>query len=127
MRNLMWMGALVALVGCGDKDSGDSAGDVTGEDFQAFVDANCAGCHTGGGANGGLALDDAVGSTVDVASAGLPSMVLVSPGSLDDSYLWHKLNDTQIDAGGTGDVMPTTGVLDDLSVVEDWILAGAPE
>jgi mono/diheme cytochrome c family protein len=125
MRTVMWTMALVGLMGCGEGD--ESAAEVSGADFQAFVDDNCAGCHTGGGANGGLAMDDAVGDTVDVASAGNPAMVLVSPGSLEDSYLWAKLNDTQGDVGGAGDVMPTTGVLADLSVVEDWILAGAPD
>ena len=58
----------------------------------------------------------------------LPSMQLVTPGALNSSYLWHKVNGTQLEVGGSGMIMPFTVPLvpDELRVIERWIAAGAP-
>ena len=70
---------------------------------------------------------EAYANLVDKPSMQLPSMVLVDPGSLNTSYLWHKLNDTQREVGGSGLVMPSTIPLnaEELRVFERWIAAGA--
>jgi len=71
---------------------------------------------------------EAYGNLVDKPSSELPSMMLVSPGALNQSYLWHKINDTQLEVGGSGTVMPSTVPLNDEEkrVFERWIAAGAP-
>jgi len=44
-----------------------------------------------------------------------------------DSYLWYKLNDTQLEAGGYGQRMPSGAQLDpaQLELIKQWIDAGA--
>jgi hypothetical protein len=51
----------------------------------------------------------------------------VTPNDLEASYLWHKLQGTHMDVGGTGTRMPPTATLDDdqLLLVRAWILQGA--
>ena len=40
----------------------------------------------------------------------------------------NKLNNTQGEAGGSGTQMPPGGLSDaQIQLIEDWILAGAPE
>jgi len=57
-------------------------------------------------------------------SAPLP---YIAPGDPEGSYLWAKLNGTQIEAGGDGSPMPLGVPLDDatLAIIEQWILEGA--
>ena len=61
-------------------------------------------------------------------------MLLVKPGSTDESYLWHKLQGTHLSvAGGEGKSMPIVNQVgarlsdDELAIIEAWISAGAPE
>ena len=132
---------VLGLAACGDDtttttsdsgapDSGSTGGAVTYADVQDVWDAKCAGSggHTDGGTSGGLALDDGAShaNLVGVASIGA-AMDLVTAGSTEDSYLWHKLNGTQADVGGSGSDMPlgTSLTLAQLSTVETWILDGA--
>ena len=63
-----------------------------------------------------------------IASMQLPSMPLVDPGNLNNSYLWHKVNGTQLEVGGMGEIMPFTVPLfaEELLIIERWIVAGAP-
>jgi len=70
---------------------------------------------------------DAYANLVGRPASELPSMLLVSPGRLNDSYLWHKVNDTQAQVGGSGTIMPPTIPLsaDERSVLELWIARGA--
>lgn len=129
MKNLMWATALMGLVACGDKDEPtDSGGDVTSADVQAIADTSCGeGCHTGGASSGDLALDD-VNTSVGAASS-VEGMSQVEAGSTDDSYLWHKLEGTHEDVGGTGSAMPLGPALsdEDATTIETWILEGAVE
>jgi hypothetical protein len=70
---------------------------------------------------------EAYANLVDRPAMQLASMLLVKPGSLNESYLWHKVNGTQIEVGGTGQIMPSTIPLDagQLGVIERWIASGA--
>lgn len=71
----------------------------------------------------------AYGNIVGVPSEQVPTMNRIEPGSLEDSYLWHKLKGTHESVGGEGTRMPQLAPLDDdkIATVEDWILAGAPQ
>ncbi|MCB9742102.1 MAG: lamin tail domain-containing protein [Alphaproteobacteria bacterium] len=117
--------------------SGDegSPGDANGScgftytataDIQPIIDGNCSGCHTGGGSSGGLALDELWEATVNVGSS--TSLDYVEPGDAASSYLYHKLAGTQSSVGGSGSQMPRGGPYlssADLTMVEEWIDAGA--
>jgi hypothetical protein len=120
--------------GDGDFGTPGSANDVcpsftyTSADVQAIFDVECAGCHTGGSASGGLALDD-VNTVVSVVDTGT-GLSYIEPGDTAASYIWHKLNGTQTDVGGSGSDMPKgSSPMDaaDLAIIETWILEGAPE
>lgn len=101
--------------------------DYDGE-IQPIWDDHCS-CHTQSG-SGGLSL--AAGSSYDnlvlVPAVG-GAQVRVFPGLPDESYLWRKLSDTHLEAGGSGLSMPLGGpplAADDLDLIEAWILANAP-
>ena len=123
----------------GDDDSADD--DATGDDdtttaegfadVQASVfDQHCAAsnCH-GMAASANLDLREgaAYDELVGAASFELPSMDRVAPSQLANSYLFHKLDGTQQDVGGTGQQMPINGSLtaDELGLVNQWIIDGA--
>lgn len=71
---------------------------------------------------------EAYGNTVGILSNQMPSMPLVDPGKLNNSYLWHKVNGTQLEVGGSGDIMPSNIPLfaNERKIIERWIVAGAP-
>lgn len=97
------------------------------DDVYPLFANECAGCHTGNGNSGGLNLDDYV-DVVDRASLDVPTMDRIEPFAPDDSYLFHKLSNTQLTVGGAGSRMPKVGpalTVDELALVEDWILEGA--
>lgn len=70
---------------------------------------------------------EAYANLVNKPAMQLPSMMLVKPGVLNESYVWHKVNGTQLQVGGMGMIMPSTVPLhaDELKVFERWIAAGA--
>jgi hypothetical protein len=75
-----------------------------------------------------LKVGEAYTNLVGAASIQLPSMQRVKPGSLNESYLWHKINDTQAQVGGSGLIMPSNIPLrpDEVELFGRWIAAGAP-
>lgn len=88
---------------------------------------SCKPCHVGselGGLN--LSQDGGLRQRLTAASAELPSMPLLTPGDPDQSYLWHKVNDTHLTLGGSGEVMPPNQPLsqDDLDTLRAWIEGG---
>ncbi len=114
----------VQLVGPDDTaDTALPAPDLCVES-QAIFDASCIGCH-GDGGFAGLDLRDA-STIVGQPSTGSPLSLVDPAGSLQSSYLWHKLQDTASSVGGSGGQMPPGGVLDPLAMaaVQDWISAG---
>jgi len=98
---------------------------------QPIFDAHCtSACHEGTNPSESLALSgNAYDKLVDVSSVQLPSMPLVSPNQPDNSYLLHKLYDTQELVGGEGLTMPIGTDLKDaeIELIERWILQGALE
>jgi hypothetical protein len=95
---------------------------------QPLFEENCSpGCHEPEGFNGELFLGDEWGpeTIIGVESSQAP-MSLVEPGQLDERYLWHQLNNTHRDVGGSGQPMPYANwplPVDDLSIIEVYILA----
>lgn len=75
-----------------------------------------------------LARGEAYDALVGVASIDVPSMVRVAPGSLNQSYLWHKVSGTHLEVMGKGQIMPPTVPLtqQERDVFGRWIAAGAP-
>lgn len=118
MRALLGAALVTTLSGC--------AAPTWEADVGPLFAAECASCHGGSSPEADLLLDDR-DALVD-APATQADMPLLSPGDHLDSYLWHKLANTQTIAGGSGSAMPQGRVLDDelVDLVADWIDAGAP-
>ena len=101
-------------------------------DIQPIWDMRClVGCHIEGG-NGALttglilSADLSHASLVDAMSVGGSSLVRVAPGDYENSYLWHKIMNTQVDVGGSGYQMPIGGLPEEeVAKIEAWIEAGA--
>ena len=110
-----------------DEDVGTESYSST--DIQNIIDSECSTCHNDTVSNGGLSLDSVFDDTVNQASSDVPSMDLHEPGDLRNSYIWHKLDGTQLDVGGAGAQMPSGGSLSssDMDTWETWILEGAVE
>ncbi|MGB1015177.1 MAG: hypothetical protein ACPG4T_13670 [Nannocystaceae bacterium] len=107
------------------EDPGDGFADKI---YPDIISPRC-GCHVGG--SGGLSMPDMMGAynnLVDAPSGDVPGMNRVEPGDPDNSYMFHKISNTQGDVGGAGGRMPLGGELSaaDISMIEDWILDGAP-
>jgi len=107
------------------EDPGDG---FAGKIYPDIIGPRC-GCHVGG--SGGLSMPDMMGAynnLVDAPSGDVPGMNRVEPGDPDNSYMFHKISNTQGDVGGAGGRMPLGGELNpaEISAIEDWILDGAP-
>jgi hypothetical protein len=97
--------------------------------YATIFEPTCAaaGCHNNGANGVDFSTLDGLRDQLlaNSPTAGFP---LVTPNSPDDSYLWHKINNTQGDVGGFGGRMPVLGLPDeDIAFIEAWINAGAPE
>ncbi len=58
---------------------------------------------------------------------GVPELTLVVPYDVEESYLLHKLRDTQLEVGGLGAQMPPKEPLspEQLDLFDLWVLEGA--
>lgn len=120
-------GGLVPVPDLGPADSHE-------EDMQPIWAKNCViYCHDGSGIIEGLDLDldrgAAFNAIVNVPSQQVPTMMLVTPGDLDASYLWHKIVDTHLSVGGEGVKMPKepgSMSTEEADRIGTWILAGCP-
>jgi len=104
--------------------------DPTFDDVQPILTTSCAvgGCHDG--TSFPDMTDPAYDNIVDVASVELPTMNVITPGDTDNSYLYHKINGTQGDAGGSGNRMPLglpELTADEITTIGNWIDDGAPQ
>ncbi len=128
---MRWMSIplLVVAVGCA---GGEEPPLVDFAEIELVFGRNCVGCH-GSGEAASESLDLTAGAAhaalVGVPSVQVPALERVTPGDVDGSYLWHKLNDTHRAVGGSGDPMPPYLTLSeqDLLLFAGWIEAGAPE
>ncbi len=88
----------------------------------------CAICHISASlGNLSLSNDGSLRTRLLAPSTNLPSMPLVTPGNLNNSYLWHKLVGSHLDVNGSGDLMPPNQSLapEQLELVSNWIEEGA--
>jgi mono/diheme cytochrome c family protein len=120
---------LLVFFACDDHkfSGGHSTEPVTETGFegaQAIFTASCSGCHGGSfpPLDGDLCAD-----VVDVSSAQVPEMLLISAGSSEDSYLYQKLANAHLDVGGEGGQMPLGGSLEasEIDIIAGWIDDGA--
>jgi hypothetical protein len=99
---------------------------------QPFLYATCAftACHVPPLLGAGLDME-----TPEAAAASLPRvpsteapLLRIAPARPSRSYLWHKLNGTQVSVGGSGTSMPQGETLPPgaLDLIRAWILEGAP-
>lgn len=95
---------------------------------QPFINKAC-NCHQSSPLMAPFSLKqgEAYKAIVNVPSGQVKTMMFVKPGSTAESYLWHKVNGTFLDVGGSGMIMPFTIPLnaDEKKIFERWILAGA--
>lgn len=119
-----------------DDDTGETGTgpvDSHDEDILPYWTFSCViYCHgnnpDGPAADLSLEYDVAYDALVGVQSQQV-DMLLVSPGSTEDSYLWHKLQDTHLVVGGSGVQMPKDAAMLDaqtMARIETWLLIGAP-
>lgn len=123
--------------GSAEESTGGSTSLSHAVDIQPIWDAKCVeACHEPDG-EWGFLLDmsgDGYAAIVGVASSQVASMNHVEPGDPENSYLWHKINNTQASVGGSGLAMPKAraGMMaammtaDELATIEEWIAGGAP-
>ncbi len=114
-----------------DDDTGDDDTSVDPPSYASHVDPmlqyNCQPCHTTS-MQGYLSLVDGWEALVDEPSHQNPKMSRVSPYSIPNSYLIHKLEGSQKKVGGSGADMPENAkplTLDELDLIRNWIAAGA--
>lgn len=108
----------------------EGACNYTHADVQAVWDAACTErCHSGPAPSGELDLQTNAYANLVGVRAAQTNMPLITPGSLGESYLVHKMHGTQASVRGSGTQMPKTGTIsrDDVVMVEAWVLGGAPE
>jgi len=117
----------------GTGDTGTTTGDTssTGDtglttvgyaaDIEPIVYTECQGCHDGSGSF------DASYTDMLALSDDIPTMPRITPFDPANSYVWLKLNNLHIAAGGAGDPMPESGPLPQpaLDLFEAWINDGA--
>ncbi len=108
-------------------DDASTPGATWIDDIDPLISSRCSGCHTGGGSSGGLNLNTYAAYLAP--SSDVPSMALIEPFDLDNSYLWHKISGTQNSVGGSGVRMPrgrTPLSTEEMMLVRAWVNAGAP-
>lgn len=128
MRNSFFV---LFLLSCDDhKFTGghSSTEPVSGEGYariQGIIQNSCANCH-GEGATAPVLVGDLCTSLVGIPSTQSP-LNYIEAGSSNDSYLIHKLANTQSDVGGSGGQMPIGTPLseENINAIADWIDSGA--
>lgn len=108
----------------GEVDEGGSSGLTSYATDIAPLFATCGNCHP---SSGGFSFSG-YSSIVGVASS-VSGMNYIEPNDAANSYIWHKLNNTQGTVGGRGGQMPQNGALTgaELRIVETWINDGCPQ
>lgn len=104
---------------------------------QTLFIQRCTPCHTGGGTSGGLNLNPGVSySNIydNLANNTLPQLDLVEPGDPERSFLYKKINCTNLNSVPQtpyGLRMPRNGPpylsINEQALLHDWIAAGAEQ
>ena len=104
--------------------------DAWSANIQSIVNQNCVACHQDAapGQNLSLQRGTAPGSLLGVKSTEASELALIEPGDPSRSYLYLKITDAHLEAGGSGARMPLGGELsaENIAAIEAWILDCAP-
>lgn len=128
----------------GDGDEGSSSngagtptpapGDVTFAQVQAVFDEHCVTCHYGNDlelGNGDVRANLLEETTTCFSDGETFEKPVVTPGDLENSSLWHKLANVNLDCGREMPANGLGGLIEEdpeaFAIIEAWILAGAPE
>jgi len=99
------------------------------EHLEPLVIDRCLACHTAEEPEAELVLEPGVGysAMVNRPSTQVPRMMMVAPGDVEGSYLWHKLtHDVEIGRGMPRTVFGSIRLPDDeLELYRRWIADGA--
>jgi mono/diheme cytochrome c family protein len=102
--------------------------EVSFSQVSAIFARQCVMCHQPYDAKGELTLHP-TGAWKNVvgASSSQVDMLLVTPGDLEQSYLYRKITNTHSEVGGSGETMPFDSTLTDeqLHTIRSWIEQGA--
>jgi hypothetical protein len=117
----------LALLACISQNAAGSDVSFTGE-IVPLLKSRCVMCHLPGAEQAGLALHPKGGyaNLVDVKST-QSSLLRVSPGKPDDSYLYRKITGTHATVG-SGERMPfgeSSLTAEEIDRVRRWIEGGA--
>jgi hypothetical protein len=131
---------LMILSGCGaggGDDDGDDGGGGGLQPTLQSIQANVfgpicaqAGCHVGASAQQGLMLDSVDNSfqdLVDIASTEAPSLLRVSPGNPDNSYLVHKIEGRSTIVGAQMPLNQPALSEPQITAIRTWIQNGASQ
>jgi hypothetical protein len=101
------------------------------KDIAPLLKEHCAPCHLTGDEAGNMALHPKAAYKTLVGTPSIESKLLrVKPGSSGESYLVHKIEGSQLEAGGAGVRMPMEGAYltdEQIAMIRRWIDAGAAE
>jgi mono/diheme cytochrome c family protein len=114
----------MTLVACDSPPAGPSFT----RDIVPLLNRHCVMCHMADGAQGELSLHPQSHLALVGVASSQSDMLLVKPGDVEASYLYHKLRGSHLSVGGEGDSMPyQRDLLDskDISLLEQWIAQGA--
>ena len=119
---------MCAIIGCEhnvEKPESQTGKSLSFTNILNDVFISCSSCHLNGATSGGLDLSN-YENIVNATSTKEPNFMLIKPGVPDSSYLYMKVTGVE---GITGSRMPLGGKLsaEQLDLLRDWILAGAPE
>ena len=115
---------MLVLGGCTNESEGVSFN----QQVLPVLKRHCVVCHMTSDTQGGLGLYPEHHPSLVSAPSNQSKLMLVEPGSIENSYLYHKLMNTQLSAGGEGASMPyQRDALSpaDIETIRLWIQEGA--
>jgi hypothetical protein len=123
-RELRLAGLVLVLAGCESSQPGPGFE----QRVVPILNRHCVMCHMVDGAQGELSLYPQPHAALVGTASTQSDLLLVAPGDVEGSYLYHKLVDTHLRVGGEGASMPYQRELlqkQDIDVIEQWIAQGA--
>lgn len=132
--------AVAIAAGCGKQPAAVAAVPakptrlVTFKEVQNVFSTRCIACHAPGAYEDGtpmggmtLSAGKSAAQIINVKSIESP-LNRVTPYDLQKSYMHHKLHGTFVSVGGSGVKMPLGSTIPDeeIAIIDNWILSGAP-
>jgi hypothetical protein len=123
-RELLLAGVLLVMAGCEPSRPGPGFEQLV----LPILNRHCVMCHMADGAQGELSLYPQTYQSLVGRASTQSELLLVAPGDVEGSYLFHKLVGSHLRVGGEGASMPYQRELlqkQDIDVIEQWIAQGA--